>query len=72
MGDCPDEHEAWVRRELGDTRFSALVLRANGHMKYTPHDRWEMNKHYLSELSRMRKLRMAGEMGYIELIGWDS
>ena len=71
MGDCPEEHAAWVRSELGDTRYDALILRANGHMKYTPHERWEMNKHYLSELSRMRRLRMDGEMGYIELIGWD-
>lgn len=71
MGDCPEEHAAWVRKELGEDRFDALVLRANGHRKYTPHDRWEMNKHYASEFARMHSERMAGRMGYLILSSWD-
>ena len=71
LGNRPDEHSAWVCRELGDTRFDALVLKANGHRKYTPADRWEMNKHYNNELNRLLNERMNGVTGYITLVSFD-
>ena len=71
MGDSPDEHTAWVRSELGDTCYDALVLRAGGHRKYTPHDRWEMNQHYNAQLKKMQRQRMEGQQGYLILTPWD-
>ena len=71
MGDCPEEHAAWVRRELGDTRFDDLVLRANGHMKYMPADRFEMNVHYREQLKLMERQRADGVIGYIDLLSWN-
>jgi len=71
MGDNPDEHTAWVRGQLGDIRFDELVLRANGHRKYTPFDRYEMNVHYKAQLVKMQKQRMKGEQGWLVLTSWD-
>lgn len=71
MGDNPDEHAAWVRTQLGDVRFDDLVIRANGHRKYTPHDRWEMNAHYKAQYEYMKRRRMEGEVGYLPLVRWD-
>jgi len=71
MGDCPEEHAAWVRKELGEPRYDDLVLRANGHRKYTPQDRFDMNAWYRKQFKTMDRLRMDGEIGYIELVAWD-
>lgn len=71
MGDNPDEHAAWVRRELGDTMFDELVLRGNGHRKYSGFDRWEMNQHYKAQYDYMYRKRMEGEQGYLPLVSWD-
>lgn len=66
-----DEYTAFKRKKLGDTRFDALVLRANKPRKYTKADKAEMTKHYRSELSKMEFLRANGERGYIEAISYD-
>lgn len=69
--DNPDEHAAWFRSYLGDVRFDELVLRANGHRKYVPQDRSEMNAHYKAQLVYLERRRADGEMGYIDVVSWD-
>lgn len=71
MGDNPDEHAAWVRRELGDTRFDDVVLRANSVRHYKPFDRWDMNQHYKAQLKKMQRQRLDGVQGYLILTPWD-
>lgn len=71
MGDSPDEHAAWVRRQLGDVRFDELVRRANTPRKVTPLDRLEMNAHFRAELERIANLRAMGLVGYVEATSYD-
>lgn len=71
MGDNPDEHAAWVREKLGESRFDDLVLRGNGCRKYTPGEREEMYQHFRAQLKYLERRRSEGEQGYIDIVCWD-
>ena len=71
MGDNPDEYSDWKRRQFAEWKYDDLVLRANSVVKYTAHDRWEMNRHYKAQLNKMEQQRAMGDMGYLVLSAWD-
>ena len=71
IGKRPVEHTAHFRKFLGDSRFDDLVLSGNGHRKYTPYDRWEMNQHYKAMRAEQKRKRKNGIQGYLPLVRWD-
>ena len=70
MGDTPHDHSKWVLGELGLSRYDDLIIRSNEPKKYTPHDRWEMNRHYNAQYKYMLRRRET-ERGYLPLVRWD-
>ena len=65
------EYDAFKRKKLGDTRFDALVLRANKPRKYIKADIKEMRDFLRQQLKDMMKLRMDGAQGFIILRNYD-
>ena len=71
FGKHPIEHRDFVLKMLGRSRYDDLVLRGNGHRKYTPHDRWEMNAHYKAQHVHLLRRRREGETSWLPLVSWD-
>lgn len=71
LGKNPDEHDAFMRRHLGDTRYEMLRERKRQIFRYRPHDKKAMQKHYRDELERIRELRVKGVCGPVEVVAWD-
>lgn len=63
--------DRFFRRLLGETRHDWLIERHQKIYRYKPHDRWEMNKHYIDDRKRIELLRANGETGYIRLVPYD-
>lgn len=71
LGENPHEFTAWVKSQLGETRYDELVLRANGVVKRTKAERKEMLEHFKAQLAYMRRRRREGEAGYIDFVDFD-
>ncbi len=72
LGDNPPEHARLAKQVLGETRYGMLTDRhANNKIKYSKLDKRDMTKHYRDELKRMRKARLNGRDGLIDLVAWD-
>jgi len=72
LGGARDEYTAFKKRELGEVRFDALVLRGNAPKKYTPADREELYQHYRSEWALMDTRRVTlGDTCYIDFVSYD-
>jgi hypothetical protein len=71
LGSRPHDFKVWVEKQLGETRYDDLVLRANTPRKYTKADKKEMLEHFKAQLAYMRKRRMKGEVGVIEFVEFD-
>lgn len=71
LGGSPHKFKAWVFKQLGETRYDELTLRANKPRKYTKADRKEMQTHYKAQLVYIRKRRSNGDLGYIDFVNWD-
>jgi len=71
MGENHDDHYKWILSELGLDGYDDLVLRSNETKKYTPHDRWAMNKHYNEQYKYVLIRRKKGYEGYLPLVRWD-
>ena len=56
---------------LGKGVIEMLEDRLRERRKYTKADKEEMYQHYKAEYERVRKLRMAGETGNIEVVPFD-
>lgn len=70
----PCEFDAWVRRQLGETRYDMLRERFNNkgqRIKYHDWHKKEMREHYREELKKMRDQRMGGETGALEFTAYD-
>lgn len=62
---------AWAVDYLGKGVIEMLEDRLRERRKYTKADKEEMYQHYKEEYERVRKLRMAGETGNIEVVPFD-
>lgn len=62
---------AWATAFLGQGVIEMLTERMRERRKYTKADKEEAYKHYKQEDERVKKLRMAGEIGHIEIIPFD-
>lgn len=71
LGDNPLQHASLARKILGEARYDELLHRNNLTFKYTKKDMPEITKHYREELKRLRKLRMEGFTGHIDLVSFD-
>jgi len=71
MGESPHDHSKWFLKRLGIEGYADLILRVNGNIKYTPNDRWEMNRHYNAQLKYLTRQRSEGKIGYLPLVAWD-
>ncbi len=71
LGKHPVEHRNFYLKQLGESRFDDLVLRGNGHRKYMPYDRWEMNRHYNAQYKKMTRQRAEGSQDWLILTPWD-
>ena len=66
-----DEYTAFKKKKLGETRYEALVLRANKPRKYIKSDLKDMRAHYRAQLKYIERQRMAGEQGCLPIVSWD-
>jgi hypothetical protein len=71
MGKNPDEHDALIRRVLGDERYERLLCRKRQIYRYRAADKKAMVKHYRSELERIRELRRNGAVGPLHVVPFD-
>ena len=71
LGSRPHDFTVWVKKQLGETRYDVLVLRANKPLKRYKGETKEMQKHFKDELKRIRDRRMSGEEGIIEFVEYD-
>ena len=71
LGANPHEFRSWVYKQLGESRYDDLVLRANSVCKRTKAERKEMLAHFKAQLEYIRKRRKEGETGLIEFVEWD-
>lgn len=71
LGGSPHVFKVWVLKQLGETRYDELTLRANLPRKYTKSDRKEMRAHYKAQLDYIIRRRSKGELGYIDFCNWD-
>lgn len=65
LGKRPDEHTAFFRKLIGDTRWGSLQDAKRSIVKLTRQDKKDMAKHFREELKRIQELRMRGICGYI-------
>jgi len=71
LGSKPHEFKAWVMKQLGETRYDWLTLRANAPKKYSKAEKKEMKVHFEAQLAAIRRRRDKGELGIIEFVDWD-
>ena len=70
LTDDHHEHVEFVRGKLGCTRYSALRGRWRQVMRRNKPEKDAMLAHYRDELERLRQLRMDGQQGTIDFVGW--
>lgn len=61
----------WATDYLGQGVIELLEDRLRERRKYTRADKEEMYEHYKDEYERLRRLRMSGETGVLEVIPFD-
>jgi tRNA U54 and U55 pseudouridine synthase Pus10 len=71
LGSNPHDFRSWVFKQLGETRYDDLVLRANKPRKYSKAEKKERLEHFEAQLRNLKKRRANGELGYIEFVDWD-
>jgi len=69
--DFPLEWADFVRRYYGKDNADDISRLAHTIRKYTSAEKGEMLDHYKAELARIKKLRLEGETGIIELVSYD-
>ncbi len=71
LGSKPHEFKSWVFKQLGETLYDQLTLRANAPMKYSKQDLKDMQAHFKKELAEIRQKRKDGWVGYIDFVEYD-
>ena len=71
LGSRPHDFKLWVQSQLGETRYDALVLRANAVCKRPKGEEKKMREHFKAQLEYIRRRRRDGEVGIIEFAEWD-
>lgn len=72
MGDRPLEHAGLVEDIHGCVNVALLECREQRvDVKYSKKDKAAIAKHYRDEVARIRKRRMDGDQGFIEVYNYD-